>query len=378
MQAVLKGNEFYNEQNELVGHLIFRCIVGSTVYGTNTPESDIDYKGVFVQTVQSILVDGLLEQVEISKDEVYFEVSRFLHLAKSANPTILELLYIPDEYILYKTAEFDEIVKHKEIFLTKKCQKSFGGYAIAQIKKADGLDKKMNWKRDEVKRKTPLDFCFVYNNGNSIPLMKYLSNITMGDEQYALKYLGASRINNMRDMYSLYLDFDNYKSGGVSKFKGLSVDNSNQLRLDDVTEKEQREYITIFSYNKDGYSMHCKEYREYNEWLKNRNTQRYVDVDEHGQQIDGKNVMHCRRLLDVAMEIPVLKTINVRRPNRERLLEIRKGKNVNLRQIIEQAESDLKKMDVLYESSTLPDEVDDNIVRNILFRIRAAQLNREI
>jgi hypothetical protein len=43
----------------------------------------------------------------------------------------------------------------------------------------------------------------------------------------------------------------------------------------------------IVIYNKDGYSQHCKDYKEYQEWIEKRND-RYVEVQGHGQRIDGK------------------------------------------------------------------------------------------
>ena len=59
--------------------------------------------------------------------------------------------------------------------------------------------------------------------------------------------------------------------------------------------------------------------------MKERNEARWVDVKSHGQKIDGKNMMHCRRLMDMAREIGEGKGINVRRENADYLISIRKG-----------------------------------------------------
>lgn len=375
MTAKVEGTKIVRQDGAQIGHLIYKCIVGSQLYGTNTPTSDVDHKGVFIQYVKSILVDGVIKQIDVTKDEVYYEVSRFLDLAQSANPTILELMFVPDDYIVYKTPEIDCILQNRFDFLTKKCRKSFGGYAIEQISKAKGLNKKMNWEKEKTVRKTPLDFCYVYVGGDSIPLKDYLSM-----EDIPLEYCGASKINNMRDMYVLYVDKAGHLSSidgnpKKSKFKGIASDDSNELRLDDVSKEDQKSgYLTIFSYNKDGYTTHCKEYNQYLEWLENRNTERYVDVENTGDKIDGKNIMHCRRLLDVAMEIPVLKNIVCRRPNAEYLLDIRKGKNIDRQGIINQAQQDLEKMDELYEKCDLPDDLDPKFIRNILMQIRYDQI----
>jgi hypothetical protein len=41
---------------------------------------------------------------------------------------------------------------------------------------------------------------------------------------------------------------------------------------------------------------------EYQEWLQKRNLQRWVDVKSHDQKIDGKNMMHCYRLVQMARD----------------------------------------------------------------------------
>ena len=126
---------------------------------------------------------------------------------------------------------------------------------------------------------------------------------------------------------------------------------------------------TILYFNKEGYSTHCKDYREYTEWLRNRNTQRYVDIQGHNQQIDGKNLLHCRRLLDMAAEIAVAHRLIVQRPNADYLLQIRRGE-VPLEEIIAQAERDLEKLELLYAKSSLPDEVDPDFINDLLLNVR--------
>jgi hypothetical protein len=147
--------------------------------------------------------------------------------------------------------------------------------------------------------------------------------------------------------------------------KNLGV--SNQLRLSSIP-KGQEPFCTI-TYNKDGYSEHCKDFREYEEWLSKRNLQRWVDVKSHGQQIDGKNMMHCRRLMDMAREIAEGKGILVKRENAQELLSIRRGE-IDLQTLIDHVESEIKEIDILYKNSTLPDKVDMNLVEQILINIR--------
>lgn len=347
-------------------NLIFKAIVGSQSYGTATPTSDIDYKGVYMQPIDELISFGYKEQVEVSKDECYFEIRRFMQLLQSANPTVLELLFSPSDCIITTSPQFDLLVQHRNMFLTQKCLLSFGGYATAQIKKARGLDKKMNWERARVERKSPIDFVYCYVNGKTMPIEKWLQQ--EGKQQ---EHCGLVALDHFRDCYALYYDDqatetsdDDYKSLG---FKGIVLDDSNSIRLSSIPMGMTP--ATIVYYNKDGYSMHCRDYRDYENWLENRNTQRYVDIKGHSQQIDGKNLLHCRRLLDMAMEIARDKTIHVRRPNAAYLLSIRKGE-VDLDTIINQAEQDLKALDELFAQSNLPAECDMHVVNDLLLQIR--------
>jgi hypothetical protein len=69
--------------------------------------------------------------------------------------------------------------------------------------------------------------------------------------------------------------------------------------------------------------------------LEKRNVARWTEVKGHNQSIDSKNMLHCQRLLDMAIEIAEGKGIIVRRPNADELLKIRRGE-VDLTTLIEQ------------------------------------------
>lgn len=346
-------------------NLIFKAIVGSQAYGTAIPTSDIDYKGIFLSDRKDL--DGFTykEQIEVGKDECYYEIKRFLQLAQTANPTILELLYSPEDCILTTGKQYELLLSHRHKFLTKQCANSFGGYAIAQIKKARGLDKKMNYEKSRIERKTPLDFCYIYEDGKTVPVIHWLK----GRKQ---ENCGLAKLNHIKDCYALYYDYtqDYEPTNRLSRdyqYKGIIGEDSNEVRLSSIPKEATVEAMLYF--NKDGYSMHCKDYREYQEWLENRNTQRYVDTTTHGQQIDGKNLMHCVRLLDMAMEIAVYGTIKVRRANAKELLRIRRGE-VPLERILEESEEKIKDLDALFAKSSLTDEVNKDWVNELLLEIR--------
>lgn len=337
--------------------IIFKTIVGSQAYGTHTPNSDIDYKGVYAQTVDELIGFGYTEQFEVSKDECYYEVRRFLQLLESANPTMLELLYMPTECIAEKHPAFDLIIENRDKFLTKKCLNSFGGYALAQVTKAKGLNKKMNWEKEKVMRKTPFDFCYIFQNDKTKSLNSFLT-----ENNFDPKKCGLVNLNHFKDCYALYYDFD-----GNLNFNGIISESGNTVKLSSIP--KNLDSIAILSFNSEGYSSHCKDFLEYQTWLANRNTERYSDIKNHNQKIDGKNLMHCRRLIEMAQEIAIHSTISVRRKNAMELLKIRKGE-IDLNMFLEQIELEIEELKALFIKSSLPESVDPKFVNDLLLEVR--------
>jgi len=358
---------------------LYLVIRGSHAYGTSLPTSDTDYSGVFVQNLDSILGMSYVEQINDDKNDiVIYELRRFLELLAKNNPTILELLNTPEDCIVYKHPLFDRILDNKDKFLTKICANSFGGYAKEQIGKAKGQNKKQNWEKDKVTRKTPLDFCYLHQGEKSISLVEYMNSKGL-DQRFA----GLSKIPHSKETYALFYDFKSEETDGSIDypsmgFKGIAFEDSNDIRLSSIPfDCPKRYFIGHISYNKDGYMQHCKDYKSYETWLEQRNEQRWVDVESHGQKIDGKNMMHCRRLMDMAREIAEGKGIVVRRPNAQELIDIRQGK-VDLQTLIDHVENEIKEIDLLYKNSTLPDKVDMSLVEDILIEIRKEIYTLEI
>jgi predicted nucleotidyltransferase len=376
--------------------ILYECIVGSQAYATNVETSDIDKKFVYILPQDYILGTGYVEQLNVNKDYVGWEIKRFLELIGSSNPTVLELLNTPEDCIITKHPLFDYILNHKADFITKGCRNSFAGYAVQQIQKAKGLNKKQNIEQGSVTRKDVLDFCYVIQGEKSIPWKVWcVEKPQYGREyiKYENKFCGIVNVPHAKDLYAVYHDevaqacfsehiteedrevnkkyYDEpYDLGykGIAKVGGSdNAAESNQLRLSSIPKGETP--ICNMMFNKDGYTAHCKDYKEYMEWVENRNTQRYVDTKKHGQQIDGKNMMHCMRLIRMAKEIGRGEGIKVRRADREELLAIRRGE-VDLETLIETAEAEIKEMDRIFEDSDLPKGIDPKLVNHLLIKIR--------
>ena len=123
---------------ELPGKLILKGVLGSKAYGLDTPESDTDYKGVYVaNTLDLVSLHRPPETVHAvgdTEDVDFHEVGKFIKLAMASNPTILEILFL-DEYVVL-TDEGKWIVNVNWMFpSTKGVANAYGGYATQQLKK---------------------------------------------------------------------------------------------------------------------------------------------------------------------------------------------------------------------------------------------------
>jgi hypothetical protein len=386
------------------GFILYEVISGSIAYGTNLPNSDVDKRYVYILPIEYVLSGNVIHQVnDETNDVVGYEVGRFLDLISTANPNLLELLNMPEDCIIYKNPIFDEILNNRDKFLTKKCKNSFAGYSISQINKAKGQDKKQNWEKDKVTRKDVLDFVYVIEGEKSIPWKVW--NQYKGNKKYEEKFIGAVNVPNARDVYALYYDKDSYErfsdspidselirrffsklikpiynkpykglgyKGLIKLGEGINDAESNQLRLSSIPKGEYP--VCIITYNKDGYTQHCKDFKSYQEWLDNRNEARWIDVKSHGQKIDGKNMMHCMRLMQMAREIGEGKGINVRRENAKELISIRKGE-VDLETLISKVQSEIVDIDDIFNESNLPEFVNLEMVNNLLISIRKKVYN---
>jgi len=351
------------------GLMLFEVISGSRAYGTNKPTSDIDYRGVYILPQENLYGFNYIEQVsDATNDSVYYEIGRFLQLLQAQNPNIIELFNMPEENIIYKHPMFDEILKHRGSFLSKVCRDSFGGYAVAQIQKARGLNKKIVNPMPK-ERKSILDFCHVIDGYDTVSLREVIEknlvhSIAQQGEQMKQENCGLVNVPHARDVYALFYDI-----GGSLGYRGIvnADDTSNEVRLSSIPKGQSP--IATMIYNKDGYTKYCKDYKEYWEWEEKKNQDRFNTNMEHGKGYDSKNMMHCIRLVRMATEIAEQKKVIVRRPDAPELMKIRNGE-MEYDALLQEADEKIKLLDELYAKSDLPATIDKNFVNTLLIDFR--------
>lgn len=78
---------------------ILKVLIGSQAHGLATPESDFDYRAVFVVPTSEILKIGgdpkSKSWIEEKEDNTSWEIGHFLRMAVKCNPTILECFLAP-------------------------------------------------------------------------------------------------------------------------------------------------------------------------------------------------------------------------------------------------------------------------------------------
>lgn len=131
------------------GRLIFKCKIGSHLYGLNRPTSDEDYMGVFIPKSEYLLGLKRIEEVDNSTkssaagfrntaediDDKNYTLPKYLHLALQNNPNIVEVLFATPENVLTTSPEWEELVANRDKVLSQRVFFTFTGYAFSQKKK---------------------------------------------------------------------------------------------------------------------------------------------------------------------------------------------------------------------------------------------------
>jgi predicted nucleotidyltransferase len=126
----------------------YLTIHGSRAYGLNRPDSDYDIRGFFIPKVKDILgYRGGPENFQAKEsfsyngtdyqdaDVMAWDIRKFFRLASEANPNVLETLYTDNDDHIFGDRFAAQVLGHKNKFLSRKVARSFGGYAISQLRK---------------------------------------------------------------------------------------------------------------------------------------------------------------------------------------------------------------------------------------------------
>jgi hypothetical protein len=299
--------------------LLYQYIAGSKLYHCDEPDSDTDTKGLFIARPEELyglgfdkqfrdrykgVLDLFTGQIGDDKsDNVIYELGKYMGMLLSSNANVLESLFVPREMMLIQPHKcLEPLFANRDQFITKACFKPFVQYAIEQIKKARGLNKKIV--NPVTERLTPYDFAYTFYQQGSTKIRNWLENRGLKQE-----FCGLVHIPNMHDTYGVYYDWGaHFEKEGIKEFldiektnplmdsfvcgfyniddpdeadewfeknkevkhyRGMCLDNSTDMRGSSVSKGEKP--LCHMVYNESGYKDHCKKYKEYKDWEKNRN-----------------------------------------------------------------------------------------------------------
>lgn len=131
-----------------VSHVILKVLVGSQAHGLAGPESDADYRSVFVMPTVEMFRLGFKYQagrwIKGVEDETSWEVGQFLALGTQCHPLVLEALLAPAVAMNDWGAELRTLFP--ALWSPRRAYEAFIGYSLNQrrkfLEKKDGRPEK--------------------------------------------------------------------------------------------------------------------------------------------------------------------------------------------------------------------------------------------
>jgi hypothetical protein len=130
-----------------VNNSIVRITFGSHLYGTSTPESDLDFKAVHLPDARDIVLQRASNSIKSGPekaggeknapgdvDQESYSLQRFLELLADGQTVAIDMLFAPDSAIISGSDLWDYIRVNRDRFLSKRST-AFLGYCRQQANK---------------------------------------------------------------------------------------------------------------------------------------------------------------------------------------------------------------------------------------------------
>lgn len=364
-------NEVINKIVKCSPHLHWMCsntvlLVrhGSHAYGTSTPASDEDFKGIAIPTKEYFLgAINRFEQAELKDpDTVIYDIRKFFMLASDCNPNIIEVLHTdPSDHIIVDPIG-EIILDHKDDFLSKKIKHTFLGYSVSQLKRIKTHKK------------------WIMNPPKSFP-----TRAELGLPEATLipqDQLMAAQAEIQKELDRFQFDFlDTLDEPSKIGIRTIMSEMLAELKItsDDHWMSAARKiglsdnFIQIMQKERE-YTSKKREWDQYMNWKATRNSARAALEEKYGY--DTKHAYHLVRLIRMCREVLETGKVIVKRPDREELLAIRNGA-WSYDTLIEFAETEEKSLNELYNTSnTLPKSPDKSKIDALCIKLIEKSLSK--
>lgn len=326
--------DFLRSNNHLNNNIILLGLGGSYAYGTNIYNSDIDIRGITLNTKKEILTCEEFEQfIDKETDTVIYSFNKIIKLLCNCNPNVVEILGLKPEHYLYIHPIGKELLNNSHLFISKRAIHSFRGYAEAQLHK--------------------------------------LSNkaVRLVNQEQREKHILNSIMNASHTFSERYFQFD-------EDCINLYIDKSQQEEYDteifmDINLKHYplRDYKAMWS--------------EMNNIVKDyaKIGKRNKHAIEHGKL--GKHMCHLIRLYMMCLDIlEKEKIITYREAEHDLLMDIRNGKyldsnNQPIPEFYEMVDDYEKKLDYAKLNTNLPDNPDYKKINDFVMSVNERVVKNE-
>lgn len=328
-KAILNTPEydFLRTNPHLGKNIILLGLGGSHAYGTNVEGSDVDIRGVALNSKADILGSSNFEQVvNEATDTTIYSLRKIVSLLSSCNPNTIEILGLKPEHYLYISPIGQELLDNKKLFLTKRAVQSFGGYAFAQLRR---LDNKAARTLEQAEHEQHI-----------------LNSITTASYVWPDKY-GCFKAG---EGVKLYLDDSDQEDMDKEIFMDIKL-----------THYPLRDYKSMWSDMKNIVSEYGK--------IGHRNKNAIANDKL------GKHMMHLVRLYLMCLDILEKEEINTfRDKDHDFLMEIRNGKFLDkdshpLPEFYDMVSDYEKRLKYAAENSSLPDKPDYDAINEFLMSV---------
>ena len=337
---------------------------GSHAYGTNTPASDEDYKGITIPTKKYFLgAVNKFEQAELKEpDTVIYDIRKFFDLAAACNPNIIEVLHTdPSDHIVVDSIG-EVILDHKDDFLSKRIKHTFLGYSVSQLKRIKTHKK------------------WIMNPPKEPP-----TRASLGLPEQTLipqDQLAAAQAEIQKELDRFQFDFmDHLDEPAKIEIRSVMSEMLAELKItsDEHWQAAARKiglsdnFIQLMFKERE-YASKKREWDQYMNWKKTRNPARAALEEKYGY--DTKHAYHLVRLIRMCREVLTTGKVLVKRPDREELLAIRNGA-WSYEQLINFADSEDIELNNLYNTTNLlPKTPDREKLDNLCIKLVEKSLSK--
>lgn len=328
---------------------IFYTEFGSFVYGTNVPSSDRDYKGIFVPCARDILLqratatsvnkstkeDPTAKNSAQDIDIERFTLQSFIRLCAEGQTVAMDLLFTPKKFWVQSSPEWDYIQTNRPR-LVHSGVSSFIGYATQQAAK------------------------------------------------YGIK---GSRVAAVRAVLELLAQFDPQEkiSKYADSFKviifGHELFDPNPAVTEHVSivmcrspNGKEEPHLQVCN-RKVSFHSRVKYAREIFQKIFDQYGQRALAAEKN-EGVDWKAVMHAVRVCGQAKELLSTGQVTFPRPEKERLLKIRKAE-IPYQEVATEIEKGLEDLKQIQTKSQLPKQIDVTAWENWICEVYEKEIKGE-